>query len=87
VTILSDGKLAHCLWGNRYLARGIQYRMRIAFLRARQSFIRNGVPEVLMPLTEDLRSRMREEELKAKPENSQQAEPLLGEASTTVDPD
>lgn len=86
VTILSDGELAQCLW-EAVTSRGIQYRMRIAFLRARQSFIRNGVPEVLMPLTEDLRSRLREEELKAKPENSQQAEPLLGEPSTTVDPD
>ena len=30
-----------------------------------------------MPLTEDLQSRLREEELKAKPEKSQQAEPYL----------
>jgi hypothetical protein len=86
VTILSDGKLAQCLW-QTVTSQGIQYRMRIAFLRARQSFIRNGVPEALMPLTEDLRSRLREEELKAKPENSQQAEPLPGQDSTAVDPD
>jgi hypothetical protein len=86
VTILSDGKLAQCLWEN-VTSRGIQYRMRITFLRARQSFIRIGVPEKLMPLTEDLRSRLREEELKAKPESSQPAESLLGEGSTAADPD
>jgi hypothetical protein len=68
VTMLSDGELAQCLW-EAVTSREIQYRMPIAFLRARQSFIRNGVPEGLMPLTEDLRSRLREEELKAKPEN------------------
>jgi hypothetical protein len=68
-------------------SRGIQYRMQIAFLRARQSFIRNGVHEALMPLTDDLRSRLREEELKAKPLNSQQSEPLPGRASAPIDPD
>jgi hypothetical protein len=46
-----------------------------------------GVSEALLPLTDDLRPRLREEELKAKPENSQQAEPLSGQASTAVDPD
>jgi hypothetical protein len=86
VTILSDRKLAQCLW-ETVTSRRIQYRMRIAFLRARQSFIRNGVPEALVPLTDDLRSRLREEELKAKPENSQQIEPLSGQASTAVVPD
>jgi hypothetical protein len=84
--VLADEVFVRCLW-ETVTSRGIQYRMQITFLRARQSFIRNGVPEALMPLTDDLRSRLREEELKAKSQNSQRAEPLPGQASTAVDPD
>jgi hypothetical protein len=86
VAILSNGELAQCLW-ETVTSRGIQYRMQIAVIRARQTFIRNGVPEARMPLTDDLRLRLREEELKARPENAQRTETPHGEDSTAADPD
>lgn len=59
VAILSDGELAQCLW-DVVTSRGIQYRMQIAFIRDRQLLIESGVSEALMPLTDDLRSRLRD---------------------------
>ena len=59
-TVLSNEQLVRCLW-ETVTSRGIQYRMQITYIRARQSLIQNGVTEEAMPLTEDLRKRLEEE--------------------------
>jgi len=59
--VLSDEPFVRCLW-ETVISRGIQYRMQIAFLRARQSLIQNGIPEAALPLTDELQLRLKEEE-------------------------
>jgi hypothetical protein len=44
------------------MSRGIQYRMQIVFIRARQSLVQNGIPEAILPLTDELAVRLKEEE-------------------------
>ena len=62
VAILSDGALAQCLW-ETVTSRGIQYRMQIAAIRNRQLLISSGgVSEEAMPLTDELKLRMKEAE-------------------------
>jgi hypothetical protein len=51
-------------------ARGIQYRMQISFIRGRDVLIQSGVREELLPLTDDLRSRIEEERLREGPNPS-----------------
>jgi hypothetical protein len=43
-------------------SRGIQYRMQMSIIQGRQTLIQNGVPEGLLPMTEELQRRMREAE-------------------------
>jgi hypothetical protein len=59
--VLSNEEFVRSLWGT-IVSRGIQYRLQISFLRGRQSLIQKGVSEALLPLTEDLDSRLREEQ-------------------------
>jgi len=62
--VLSDRVFVQCLWES-VTSRGIQYRMQINFIRARQSLIQNGTPEDLVPLTDELKMRLKEEESRA----------------------
>jgi KAP family P-loop domain len=57
--LLSNGAFTQSLW-ETVTSRGIQYRMQISFLRARQFFLQIGVPEAALPLTEELQSRSKE---------------------------
>ncbi len=59
--VLSDEAFVRCLW-ETVTSRGVQYRMQINFLRARQSLIQNGIPEAALPLTDELQLRLKEEE-------------------------
>jgi len=59
--VLADEAFVHCLW-ETVISRGIQYRMQINFLHARQSLIQNGIPEVALPVTDELQLRLKEEE-------------------------
>jgi len=59
--VLANEAFVRCLW-ETVISRGIQYRMQINFLRARQSLINNGIPEAALALTEELQSRLKEEE-------------------------
>ena len=59
-SLLSDHAFVKCLW-QTVTSRGIQYRMQIKFIRCREWFIHNGVPEEVMPLTEELQLRLKEE--------------------------
>jgi hypothetical protein len=59
--VLADEAFVRGLW-ETVTSRGIQYRMQITFLRARQSLIQNGIPEAALALTEELKSRLKEEE-------------------------
>lgn len=65
-TLLSNKTFVRCLW-DTVVSRGIQYRMQIEFIRARQAFIRNGAPEEAMPLTEELKVRLEEESARTRP--------------------
>jgi len=58
--LLSDEEFVRILW-ETVTSRGIQYRMRISFIRARQSLINNGALEASLPLTEELKARLDEE--------------------------
>ena len=57
--ILSNEAFVESLW-KTVTSRKIQYRMQISFIRDRQSMIQNGVPERLLPLTEELQQRLKE---------------------------
>jgi hypothetical protein len=59
--VLSNEGLVRCLW-ECVTSRGIQYRMQMSFIQGRQSLIQNGVPETLLPMTEELQRRLKEEE-------------------------
>ena len=61
--LLTDKELVRCIW-ETIVSRGIQYRMQIAFIRGRQSFIQKGVSEDLMPLTEELAVRVADEKIR-----------------------
>jgi len=65
--LLRDEALVQSMW-ETITARGIQYRLQITFIRARQSLIQNGISEAALPLTDDLRSRLSEEELREGPQ-------------------
>jgi KAP family P-loop domain len=67
-SILKNDDLVRCIW-ETVISRGIQYRMQIAYLRSRKTFIANGASEALMPLTEDLKLRLLEMEKQAQEES------------------
>lgn len=60
-SVLSDVPFVQCLW-QTVTSKSIQYRMQITFLRARLLLIQNGVPEASLPLTEELRLRLAEQD-------------------------
>jgi hypothetical protein len=86
-TVLSDEVFVRALW-ETVTSRGIQYRMQITFIRARQSLIQNGIPEASLPLTDELQLRLREEQSRTTPSNSSEpggTDPLIpAEAPSTA---
>jgi len=54
--MLSDKELMKQLWAT-VTSRTIQYRMQSGLLERRQFLIENGVPEEVLPLTEELQAR------------------------------
>jgi hypothetical protein len=58
--ILADKEFVKRMW-ETVISRGIQYRMLIAYIRARDSLIQNGIQEEAMPLTTEMQSRLEEE--------------------------
>ncbi|MGB8476807.1 MAG: hypothetical protein WCE61_22225, partial [Candidatus Acidiferrum sp.] len=61
VQILSKEKFIRCMWAT-IISRGIQYRTQITFIRGRQSLIQRGVPEEFLPLPDDLRQRISDDQ-------------------------
>ena len=59
--VLSNDDLVRYLW-ECITSRGIQYRMQMSFIHGRQILIQNGVSEALLPMTEELQRRLKEEE-------------------------
>lgn len=57
--ILRNHPFVKTLW-ETVTFRTIQYRMQIAYLRGRKRLIEVGVPEDLLPLSEELQARMKE---------------------------
>jgi hypothetical protein len=57
---LSNEEFVQSVW-ETIIARGIQYRMQISFIRGRELLIQKGVREELLPLTQELRARVSEE--------------------------
>jgi hypothetical protein len=57
LAIVSDHQFTRDLWSTA-LSRGIQYRLQQRFIQARTILINNGVPEMAVPLTEELQSRI-----------------------------
>jgi KAP family P-loop domain len=60
-TLLQDAEFVRSLWQTA-TSREIQYRMQISFIQARQSLIDAGALEDALPLTDELNSRILEEE-------------------------
>lgn len=59
--LLKHQKFVRELW-NTVISRRIQYRMQMSFIEGRQRLIENGVPETILPLTEELQFRLTEEQ-------------------------
>ncbi len=59
--ILSNEEFLRSMW-KTIISRGIQYRMQITFIRGRQSLTQRGVAEEVLPLTDDLRSRISDDQ-------------------------
>jgi KAP family P-loop domain len=60
VALLSNQELVRALW-DTVTSRAIQYRMRMSYLEARQLLVQNGVPEEILPLTDELKLRAEED--------------------------
>ena len=75
---LSDGEFVGALWGTVMSRGGIQYRLQMTFLNARQLMIQNGAPEAAMPLSKELQARVQEEQLKT----NSQPQPTNGTVDT-----
>jgi len=56
-TIASNQDFIGELW-KTVITRQIQFRLQIRFIRWRQILVRAGVPEAVLPLTEELRARL-----------------------------
>jgi len=79
--ILVDNEFVQRVW-EVATSRPIQYRMRSLFLRARSLLIKNGSPEHLLRLTDELASRLAEEKAQKR-----QGEPLPDSQSTQNEQD
>jgi KAP family P-loop domain len=62
-TFLRDHDLVKSLW-EAVTSKTIQYRLQITYIRGRQQLIQNGIPEELLPLSEELRLRLLDDESK-----------------------
>ena len=80
--LLKDGEFVRSVW-DTVTSRSIQYRMRIAFIRDRESLIRNGASESDLPLTTELQARL-DEELAARGQVS--TGPEAAEAPASIEP-
>ncbi|MGB9490141.1 MAG: hypothetical protein WCA92_06710, partial [Terriglobales bacterium] len=60
VALLSDQEFIKALW-NTVNTRAIQYRMQMSYIEGRQLLIQNGVPEAILPLTDELKQRLEED--------------------------
>lgn len=56
-TIVAKQKFIGELWGT-VISRQIQFRLQIRFIRWREVLLQAGVPEAVLPLTEDLKARL-----------------------------
>jgi hypothetical protein len=65
VKILFDHEFVGRMW-KTVISRAVQWRMQINFIQGRALLIENGVSDDLMPLTDELQSRIRDENLKNK---------------------
>lgn len=59
-SLLSDERFVSTLW-RTVTSRKIQYRLQMTFIQARQSLIKAGASELVLPLPEELQSRLDEE--------------------------
>ncbi len=59
--LLSNQEFVRSMW-QTIVSRGIQYRMLITYIRGRQSLIEKGVPEEALPLTDDMCSRISDDQ-------------------------
>jgi hypothetical protein len=62
--VLSNQEFVRSMW-QTIVSRGIQYRMQVTYIRGRQSLIEKGVPEEALPLTEDLRLRISDDQARS----------------------
>jgi hypothetical protein len=60
VALLSNHEFTKVLW-ETVTSRAIQYRMQMSYIEARQLLVQNGVPEEILPLTDELKVRAEEE--------------------------
>jgi hypothetical protein len=60
VTLLSNQEFIKALWETA-TSRAIQYRMQMSYIEARRLLIRNGVPEDILKLTDELKLRAEED--------------------------
>jgi len=60
VALLSNEAFIKALW-NTVTSRAIQYRMQMSYIEAQQLLVQNGVPEDILPLTDELRLRAEED--------------------------
>jgi len=56
VALLSEREFINALW-DTVTSRAIQYRMQMSYIEARQLLVQNGVPEDILPLTDELKLR------------------------------
>jgi KAP family P-loop domain len=57
--LISDQEFVKALW-DTVTSKAIQYRMQMSFIESRQLLIQNGVPEAILPLTDELKLRAEE---------------------------
>jgi len=81
VALLANHEFAKALW-ETVTSRAIQYRMQMSCIEARQLLIQHGVPEDILPLTDELKLRVEEDaQLRA---NRQNAAPAASSPSGAV---
>jgi hypothetical protein len=73
--ILIDEEFVRTLW-ETIISRGIQYRVIIAYIRARDSLIQSGIPEQVLPLTAEMESRLKEERSQPVPQANESSEAM-----------
>ena len=65
--LLSNQECTKTMW-DTVTSKPIQYRMQMSYIESRQLLIQNGVPEAILPLTNELKLRAEEDDrLRANP--------------------